>query len=124
MRKLPTGALLVLVSLVVLAALPTTPAQASTSTVELHVYDAAGNRLTFNQFRALQENGAGANGDNDMLLDPTTLAVTTAWPLYQGDTGDPAFDWPGTATTLSMAWPNSDGYSNLLLDVPGPGIYN
>jgi len=121
MRRLLIGSLM---ALLFCSSLPSLAAGASPSSVVLHVYDATGARLSWAQFRNLQENGNGTNGDNDMLLDPTTLAVTTPWPLYEGGSGDPVFDWTGSRTTLSVAWPTSDGYSNLLLDVGAPGTYD
>jgi len=47
----------------------------------LHAYDANGNRLSWNAFRTLQENGKESNGDNDVLLDPATLRVLSTWGL-------------------------------------------
>jgi hypothetical protein len=99
---------------------------AASGPVTFHVFDRSGNRVTWAAFRALQENGKGSAGDNDMLLDPATLTVVKAWPLFSsgGTTGDPTFSWPGQPVTLSLAWPTSDGYSNLLLDIDAPGVYN
>jgi hypothetical protein len=113
-----------LVAALVLGSLPATPVGASPAMVTFHVYDKSGNRQSWASFRALQENGKGTNGDNDMLLDPTTLTVRKPWPLYQGGSGDPVFTWTGAAVTLAMAWPTSDGYSNLLLDIQAPGTFD
>jgi hypothetical protein len=90
--------------------------------VRFHVYDTAGRRLDWPAFRELQENGKGEDGDNDMLVDPTSLQVRTEWPLYEDD-GDPVLDRPAGPVTLSMAWPTGHGYSTLLLDLPDPGTY-
>ena len=96
----------------------------ATAGVVFHVYDTSGHQLSWTQFRSAQGNGNGTNGDNDMLLDPQSLTVLKGWPLYQGAGGNPAFDWTGQPVTLSMAWPTSDGYSALLLDVGAPGTYD
>jgi hypothetical protein len=102
------------------------PAQAADQVV-LRVYDRAGQRLRWDAFRERQRNGRDATGDNDMLVDPADLTVITPWPLYstngKGD-GDPALDWPGRPAALALAWPTSEGYSNLILDLPGPGRYD
>jgi hypothetical protein len=90
--------------------------------VRFRVYDTAGRRLGWPAFRSLQENGKGEDGDNDMILDPATLRVRSGWPLYE-DAGDPVLDRPSGAAALSMAWPTTDGYSALILDLPRPGTY-
>ncbi len=90
-------------------------------TIVLHAYDTSGNRIAWNAFRQLEENGQGNNGIDDALLDPVTLAVTKTGPLYStsGSSGDPSLTLPTNgSTTLSMAWPTSAGYSNLILDLP------
>jgi hypothetical protein len=92
--------------------------------VVLHVYNSAGTRLTWSAFRAVESNGKGGAGVNDMLVDPVTLQVTKGWPLFKTSTNDPAFTWPGKPTSLSLAWPTSDGYSNLIVDFSAPGTYN
>lgn len=111
----------------VLVAMPR-PTQAATTSqnVTFHVFDRAGTRVGWSAFRALQENGKGSAGANDMLLDPSSLTVVKPWPLFSsgGASGNPTFTWPGRPVTLSMAWPTTDGYSALLLDVSGPGVYN
>lgn len=109
-----------------LASVPAVSADAASNRVVFHVYDANGDRLDWAQFRALEDNGKGGNGQNDMWLNPSTLAVIAGWPLYStgGASGDPTATWPGRPASLSLAWPTSDGYSNLILDVPGPGTYN
>jgi hypothetical protein len=95
--------------------------------VVLEAHDGAGRRLGFTAFRRRQENGRGEVGDNDMLLDPTALTVIRPWPLYSatgtGD-GDPALRWPGRPAALALAWPTAQGYSNLIVDLPGPGRYD
>jgi hypothetical protein len=79
--------------------------------------------LNWAAFRQLQTNGKGSAGTNDFLLDPDTLTVVTPWPLHSNG-GDPGFDLPARISTLSMAWPTTDGYSTLLLDVGTPGVHN
>lgn len=95
--------------------------------VVLEVHDRAGRRLGWDAFRRLQQNGRGEAGDNDVLLDPQHLTVIEAGPLYsangKGD-GDPAVEWPGRPAALALAWPTSHGYSNLIVDLPGPGRYD
>jgi hypothetical protein len=131
MRRL----VIVIVTCSIIFALFATPARAAarlsrtrkpapSSQVVLHAYDAAGTRLTWTAFRALESNGKGGNGINDMLLDPATLQVTKGWPLFKASTNDPAFIWPGKPTSLALAWPTSDGYSNLIVDFSQPGTYN
>ncbi|MGY1727086.1 hypothetical protein ACI79J_08925 [Geodermatophilus sp. SYSU D01062] len=93
------------------------------SAVVLHVYDSSGNRLDWRQFRQLQSNGHGEDGYDDALLDPVTLEVTESGPLYPRR-GDPALDQPDGEALLSLAWPSSDGYSQLLLPVPPAGTHN
>ncbi|MCU1450605.1 MAG: hypothetical protein JWP02_2775 [Acidimicrobiales bacterium] len=99
-------------------------ARGATPQVVLHAYNAAGTRLTWTSFRTMESNGKGGAGINDMLVDPVTLQVTKGWPLFKTATNDPAFTWPGKATSLALAWPTSDGYTNLIVDFPGPGTYN
>lgn len=100
---------------------------AAAARVVFQIHDRAGRRLPWDEFRRLQENGHGEEGDNDMLVDPADLTVRTGWPLYSatgtGD-GDPALDWPGRPAALTLAWPTSEGYSNLIVDLPGPGTYD
>jgi hypothetical protein len=92
-----------------------------------HSYDSLRKQLQWSNFRALQENGKGKAGDNDMLLNAGELTVIAMWPLYSDSgsaSGNPMFAWPGKEASLSLAWPTSDGYSNLIIDMPGPGTYN
>ena len=95
--------------------------------VVLQMHDRAGRRLGWDAFRSLQENGRGEAGDNDVLLDPRTLTVIEPGPLYpatgRGDS-DPAVAWPGRPAALALAWPTTHGYSNLIVDLPGPGRYD
>jgi hypothetical protein len=102
------------------------PATAAQEVV-LAVHDRDGRRLGWEAFRRRQENGHGQRGDNDVLLDPRDLTVIQAGPLYSsndsGD-GDPALEWPGRPTALALAWPTSQGYSNLIIDIPGPGRHD
>lgn len=81
-----------------------------------------GNPLSWKEFRQIQENGHGGDGDNDLLVEPDTLIVHREQPLYPVD-GVPALDRPAGPAALSLAWPTSDGYSTLILDLPGPGSY-
>lgn len=125
MRRRLLPLLVVLLTGAGLLVATTPPAGAATGSgnVVFHVYDAAGQRITWSAFRTLQRNGAGSSGDNDVLLDPASLTVLSGWPLFStgGGTGDPAVRWPGRPASLSMAWPTSDGYSALVLDLGGPG---
>ncbi|HEV3352657.1 MAG TPA: hypothetical protein VG076_07020 [Acidimicrobiales bacterium] len=91
--------------------------------VTFHVYDRNGTRLDWSAFRAVEENGKGSAGSNDMLLDPDTLTVVTPQPLHSNG-GDPGFDLPPQIVTLSLSWPTVDGYSMLLVDVDKPGVQN
>ncbi len=90
--------------------------------IVLHAYDMSGNRLGWKAFRAVQTAGHGSDGVNDMLLDPDTLTTVSGWPLYDHD-GDPALDRPARPAALSLAWPSTQGYSTVILDLPGPGTY-
>ena len=94
----------------------------------LRVFDAHGNRIAWRAFRRLQENGLGSNGIDDALLDPATLAVSRTGPLFSSDgtgAGDPALTLPTREPkALSLAWPTSSGYSNLIFRLPGGGTYD
>ena len=91
--------------------------------VVFHVYDRAGEKLSWAGFRDVQSNGWGESGYNDVLLDPSDLTITQPWPLY--DSGDnPALKSPAQLAVLAFAWPSDSGYSQLLLPVPGPGTHN
>ncbi|MBV8636812.1 MAG: hypothetical protein JO322_01905 [Candidatus Eremiobacteraeota bacterium] len=97
--------------------------------VVLHVYDTAGHHLNWGQFRAFEENGNGSEGDNDVLLDPATMRIITMWPLESttDNSGDPMFSMPSQPTGLAFAWPTTDGYSNIIVnlpDAPGTYVYN
>jgi hypothetical protein len=100
------------------------------SSIVLHAYDAAGNRLSWSAFRALQTNGKGSNGQNDALLDPVTLRVRSMWPLRSSNgtrSGDPSLQVPSVPAALALAWPTSDGYSNLIMNLPvqaGTYVFN
>lgn len=95
----------------------------SRSLVVLHVYDRSGKLLTWDEFRGVQSNGAGEDGENDALLDPADLVIIEPWPLFARD-GSPALEHPGRPALLALAWPSVDGYSQLLLSVPPPGTYS
>jgi hypothetical protein len=92
-------------------------------TLVLHAYDSNGNRLTWQRFRALQNNGHPSGGNDDTLVDPVTLRVITMWPLFSTGSagGDPELQLPARACALTLAWPTSDGYSNLIVDLPAGG---
>lgn len=118
--------------------LGSTPPLADVTEVEFRVYEREGKPVRWGSFRQTQENGKGTEGHNDKLLDPQDLTVLIkrkdndgdeAYGLFsskEGDAannGDPVIEWPRdrkVAVTLSMAWPTSEGYSNLLLDLPYP----
>ncbi len=96
----------------------------ATRRVLFHVFDTRGNRIAWSAFRELEEAGQGSNGANDALLDPTTLVVTRTGPLFSsgGDDGDPSLTLPTRGrSALSLAWPGSDGYSNLIFALPSSG---
>lgn len=82
----------------------------------------AGLDLTYARFRALQTNNH-PGADNDLLVDADTLRVRSAWPVYP-DAGRATLDRPTGRVALSLSWPGSDGYTALLLDLPGPGTYD
>lgn len=95
-----------------------------TGTVILRTYDATAVELTWAQFRARQEFGQGNSGDNDALLDPTTLRIIAGTPLFSSG-GKPALTLTGVPASLALAWPTSDGFSNLIIDLPSSaGTYN
>ncbi len=98
-------------------------ADAATTQLTFRAYDTAGNRLPWSAFKVLRENGKGTAGDNDTLVDPVSLKVLRMWPLFStgGASGDPALVLPGVKSSLAMAWPTTDGYSNLILDLPTSG---
>jgi hypothetical protein len=129
-RPLPRLLLLACIALVFFSPLTPQSVAASPPTgsqVLFHFYDSSGTQLQWSNVRALQENGKGKAGDNDALLNPGDPTVITMWPLYSDPgsaSGNLIFDWPGKEASLSLAWPTSDGYSNLIIDVPGPGTYN
>jgi len=93
--------------------------------IVLRVFDARGRRIPWRRFRAIEENGQGANGIDDALLDRPTLSATRTGPLYSSDgsgTGDPVLNLPaGGPKALSLAWPTSEGYSNMIVDLPDRG---
>ena len=106
-----------------------TPRSHASRRVVLLAFDTHGNRLDWTAFRQLEENGQGSSGADDALVDPTTLILTENYPLFSSNgsgNGDPALTLPAHGTTaLSLAWPTSDGYSNLILDLPGrEGTYD
>jgi hypothetical protein len=93
--------------------------------IVLRVFDARGRRIPWHEFRAIEEDGQGTNGIDDALLDLPTLSVTRTGPLYSSNgsgTGDPALNLPpGGPKALSLAWPTSEGYSNVIVDLPDRG---
>ncbi len=97
--------------------------------VVLRVFDRHGKRVDWRVFRQVEENGQGASGINDALLDSSTLVLASTGPLFSSngsDEGDPALTLSGRgAVALSLAWPTSDGYSNLILGLPSQaGTYD
>ena len=106
-------------------ALQPSGASDSNRRVVLRVYDAQGKRIDWASFREIADNGRSGNGLDDALLDPEKLTMTRAAPLFSsngaGD-GDPALTLPAEGSAaLSLAWPTSDGYSNLIFDLPDRG---
>ena len=97
--------------------------RAGAGTVQLVGATAQGEALTYRAFRALQTNGANSKGHNDALLDAKTLRVLTPWPVHSAN-GGVAITRPEGEVALALAWPSSQGYSNLILDLPGPGTYD
>ncbi len=96
--------------------------------VLLDLADDAGQLLDLSQLRAIQSNGAGEQGLDDQLLDANTLEVVEHAPLYVDEDSagaTAAVQLPADrACTLSLSWPTSQGYSTLLVDLPGPGRYS
>ena len=107
------------------AAVERTTAQRAVNagTITLHVYDSSGNRISWNAFRALESDGKGSNGLNDAILDASSLRILSQWPLASsgGGTGDPTLSVPSGNAALALAWPTSDGYSNLIFALPSTG---
>jgi hypothetical protein len=98
---------------------------AASRRIVLRVFDSHGNRIDWNAFRQIADNGQSGIGSDDALLDATTLVMTRSGPLFSsngsGD-GDPALDLPKSgAAALSLAWPTSDGYSDLIFNLPNSG---
>lgn len=111
-------------------------AEAQTTEVIFRVYNERGGRVRWGDFRKQQQNEAGDEGSNDVLLNPSDLTVilkgpdegyglfsTRAGERNEND-GDPMIEWPrdkrGATVALSLAWPTPDGYSNLILDLTDP----
>ena len=95
--------------------------------VVLQIHDGDGRRLDWDAFRRRQANGHGEEGHNDVLLDPRDLTVIETGPLYSSSDcggGDVALEWPDRPAALALAWPTSAGYSNLIVDLPGPGRHD
>jgi hypothetical protein len=86
---------------------------------ELVVYDASGSRLTPAAFDEQRSNGAGEPALNDALVRPSTLEVVQERPLYD-DGGRIVFDRSSGDEALALAWSSSEGFSNLIVEVP-PG---
>lgn len=108
---------------------PRTPAEqrqapdAGAGVVKLTGYTADGEALSYRELRRIQANGKGTEGENDALVDPDTLRILTQWPL-QNDGGTAVVNRPAGKVALAFAWPSSQGYSELILDLPGPGSYD
>ncbi|AYD90815.1 Tat pathway signal sequence [Actinomyces sp. 2119] len=93
--------------------------------VVLHVTDGTGAALDLKGVRAVQSNGVGEDGYDDVLLDASTLTVVTPWPLQEAAGTGVCLDLPaGGPYVLSLSWPTSHGYSALMADLPGPGEYD
>lgn len=82
-----------------------------------------GRPLNWTNWRQLQTNDAGDPGVNDMLVDPTELTVVRPWPLYNSR-GIVTLDRPSRPVSLALAWPFTQGYAALIVDLPGPGTYD
>ena len=97
--------------------------------IVLQAFDDKGNRIDWSAFRKIEESGQGANGIDDALLDPATFGLTQTGPLFSSNgtaTGDPALTLPTNgAAALSLAWPTSEGYSNVIFALPrSAGTYD
>ena len=89
--------------------------------VVFHVYDAEGNRLSFDAFLKVTE--ASPKGyRNDVAYRLGDGTVVTWQPLVN-DSGDPALPVAEAGEGLSFAWPTANtGYSTLLVDDGGAGF--
>lgn len=86
--------------------------------IVLRVFDDAGKRVGWSAFRAIEEDGQFAD---DALLDAATMDVTAIGPLSSSNgkaDGDPSLVPVGRGAALSLAWPSSSGYSNLVFRLP------
>ncbi len=97
--------------------------RAAAGIIRLNGYTRDGRPLTWSAFRDRQTNGHPATAGNDMLLDSATLRVVTPWPLRDSG-GWPTLRRPAGRVSLSLAWPLPDGYSTIIVDLPGPGSYD
>ncbi len=97
--------------------------RAGAGIIRLTGYTRDGQPLTWSAFRARQTNGHPSTAANDMLLDSATLQIVTPWPVREVD-GWPTLRRPAGRVSLSLAWPLPDGYSTLIVDLPGPGTYD
>jgi hypothetical protein len=92
--------------------------------VVFRVFDTKGKRIDWSAFRLIEKNGPAGNG-NDALVEPATLVMTRTGPLFSSNGmngGDPSLTLPPHgASALSLAWLTSDGYSNLIVDLPSSG---
>lgn len=108
------------------AALPQTvgASQDAPRRILLLAFDAHGNRLDWSAFRQLETNGKSGYA-NDALIDPATLLVTRIGPLFSSSGtagGDPSLTLSAQrSAALSLAWPTTAGYSNLMIALPSNG---
>jgi hypothetical protein len=96
-------------------------ARATSSTIVLAVYDAAGTKLSYAQvIDRITAGGAGWRGDATYRVSDGSIVEMPA--LYQLG-GEPAFDVPETGVGLSLPWRTaSTGYSTLFVDNGGGGF--
>ena len=98
----------------------------ATGEVILHAYAPDGTFLDFAAFRDRQTNGAGEKWYDDALLEAKTLMAVKVRLLeeVEGATAKFALPLEGGPYTLTLSWPTSHGYSALMADLPGPGVYD
>lgn len=98
----------------------------SPGVARLAAYSSNGVLLSWSLFRQTESNNTGSNGLNDVLLNSANLTVLSMSPLYQPPNGATTAQLmiKKTSSTLGLAWPSDQGYSNLLCDIPGAGTYN
>jgi hypothetical protein len=98
----------------------TNPPAVPGGTLVLNAYDSSGNLMSYNTF-VNTEQGNGASGTNDVLVNQSNLRTLTMSPLSSSSSGTMQLQLPTTPAALSVAWLTSDGYSNLIINLPASG---